>query len=256
MMRLLRAMESKLAWGLMFFVILIHKFGEDIKEPELLNMEGNAGNDLEVNTLSAANDVALSQSTYLLNHNGVNGTDFNRSTCEVIKEMPKLPELEEGAVKDPETNISVADNDVTLCQGDDLPITVSSSSMLSDNQSPGEDTEKMPIVLKTEDNDGKDLEMHQLEAADNDVLSQSHDVLITTSSFPSTVSDQQSSGHGNKTMPELIGAVEIDAHRPESEGAEETPKLHVTPEPEKSGKNVKFNLRKSLAWDSAFFTSD
>lgn len=34
------------------------------------------------------------------------------------------------------------------------------------------------------------------------------------------------------------------------------PKLLVTPEPEKCKKNVKFNLRKSLAWDSAFFTSD
>ncbi|GJY05789.1 hybrid signal transduction histidine kinase M [Tanacetum coccineum] len=55
---------------------------------------------------------------------------------------------------------------------------------------------------------------------------------------------------------ELIGAVEIDADKSASEGALEMPKLHVTPEPEKSGKNVKFNLRKSLPWDSAFFTSD
>ena len=59
----------------------------------------------------------------------------------------------------------------------------------------GEDTEKMPIVLETEDNVGKDLELHQLEADNNAALSQSHDVLITVSSFPSTLSDQQSSGY-------------------------------------------------------------
>lgn len=59
----------------------------------------------------------------------------------------------------------------------------------------GEDTKKMPIVLETEDNAGKDLEMHQLEAVNNAGLSQSQDVLITISSFPSTLSDQQSSGY-------------------------------------------------------------
>ena len=75
----------------MLFVISIHWLGEDIKEAELLNLEENAGNDLEVNTLTAASDVALSQSTDLLNQIGVVGTDFNRSACEVIKEMPKLP---------------------------------------------------------------------------------------------------------------------------------------------------------------------
>nr|GEU73372.1 hypothetical protein [Tanacetum cinerariifolium] len=41
-------------------------------------------------------------------------------------------------------------------------------------------------------------------------------------------------GYGNETRHELIGAVKIDADKPASEGALEMPKLHVTPEPEKS----------------------
>ena len=54
----------------------------------------------------------------------------------------------------------------------------------------------------------------------------------------------------------MIGAAEINADKPGSEETPEMPKLLAKPEPKKSGKNVKFSLRKSLAWNSAFFTSD
>lgn len=63
-------------------------------------------------------------------------------------------------------------------------------------------------------------------------------------------------GRGNGTSFEQTGTVEIVADKSTSEKIEEMPKLIKTPEPEKSRRNVKFNLRKSLAWDSAFFTSD
>lgn len=60
----------------------------------------------------------------------------------------------------------------------------------------------------------------------------------------------------NETNHEQSGSVEIVTDKSTNEEIDTMPTLIRTPEPEKSGKNVKFNLRKSLAWDTAFFTSD
>ncbi|KAM0065605.1 hypothetical protein Hdeb2414_s0003g00116601 [Helianthus debilis subsp. tardiflorus] len=63
-------------------------------------------------------------------------------------------------------------------------------------------------------------------------------------------------GSGNETSVHQTGTIETEANKSTSEEIEEMPKLIETLEPEKLTKNGKFNLRKSLAWDSAFFTSD
>ncbi|KAI3696773.1 hypothetical protein L6452_29307 [Arctium lappa] len=107
---------------------------------------------------------------------------------------------------------------------------------------------------------GKDLEAKRSVATDDDALEQSDNLVIDISSS-STLTDDRSSGPGNETSLEQLGTVELDADKavdmaPTSEQMEQMPKLLETPEPEKTGKNAKFNLRKSLAWDSAFFTSD
>ncbi|XP_024984752.1 microtubule-associated protein 4-like [Cynara cardunculus var. scolymus] len=108
-----------------------------------------------------------------------------------------------------------------------------------------------------EESVGKDLEAKRSVATGDDALSQSDNLVIDVSSS-STLTDDRSSGLGNETSFEQLGldadkAVDL-AHK--SEQIEQMPKLLETPEPEKTGKNAKFNLRKSLAWDSAFFTSD
>ncbi|MFS7990159.1 hypothetical protein Hanom_Chr11g01055471 [Helianthus anomalus] len=63
-------------------------------------------------------------------------------------------------------------------------------------------------------------------------------------------------GSGNETSVDQTGTIETEANKSTGEEIEEMPKLIETLEPEKLRKNGKFNLRKSLAWDSAFFTSD
>ncbi|KAL6496256.1 hypothetical protein OROGR_029514 [Orobanche gracilis] len=57
---------------------------------------------------------------------------------------------------------------------------------------------------------------------------------------------------------ELAGALSTDNEADNSLGVNETdnlPKLYESTEPERNQKNGRYNLRKSLAWDSAFFTS-
>ncbi|KAI7754232.1 hypothetical protein M8C21_006707 [Ambrosia artemisiifolia] len=84
-----------------------------------------------------------------------------------------------------------------------------------------------------------------MEDAKNDnVLSHSDDLLIAAS------------GPLNEIGFEQTRTFETEADKSTGEDIEEMPKLIKTPEPEKSRKNGKFNLRKSLAWDSAFFTND
>ncbi|KAL8263249.1 hypothetical protein R6Q59_024598 [Mikania micrantha] len=105
-----------------------------------------------------------------------------------------------------------------------------------------------------EDTAGKDLEVKRSDAVNDDALSQSDDLLIAVSSS-STLTVDRSSGPENDICFEQIGTAELEADKSTREDAEEMPKLIKTLEPEKS-KNAKFNLRKSLAWDSAFFTND
>ncbi|KAI3826205.1 hypothetical protein L1987_00250 [Smallanthus sonchifolius] len=105
-----------------------------------------------------------------------------------------------------------------------------------------------------EDSAGKVLEVKRSGAPNDDVLSQCDDLLIAVSSS-STLTVDRSSGPGNEIGCEQTG-VETAGDKSSIEDSEEMPKLIETPEPERSRKNVKFNLRKSLAWDSAFFTSD
>ncbi|KAJ9559069.1 hypothetical protein OSB04_013683 [Centaurea solstitialis] len=105
---------------------------------------------------------------------------------------------------------------------------------------------------------GKDLEAKRSVAAIDD---SDNFMIDLSSSSSSTLIDDRSSGPGNATSYEQLGTVGLDANKAvdmahTSEQIEEMPKLLETPEPEKTGKNGKFNLRKSLAWDSAFFTSD
>lgn len=52
----------------------------------------------------------------------------------------------------------------------------------------------------------------------------------------------------------------LDASAKEVDGVgigvnEHLPELHESTEPERSQRNGRYNMRKSLAWDSAFFTS-
>ncbi|KAI7724835.1 hypothetical protein M8C21_006949 [Ambrosia artemisiifolia] len=106
-----------------------------------------------------------------------------------------------------------------------------------------------------------DNEVKRSDAANNDdddvVLSssQTDDLLIDVSSS-STLTVPPSSGPENATSVEQTETVETEANKSTCEEIGEMPKLIETVEPEKSRKNGKFNLRKSLAWDSAFFTSD
>ncbi|KAI3683792.1 hypothetical protein L1987_84307 [Smallanthus sonchifolius] len=109
-------------------------------------------------------------------------------------------------------------------------------------------------IREMEDSAGEDLEVKRSGNSNDDVLSQCDDLLIAVSSS-STVTVDRSSGPGNEIGCEQTG-VETAGDKSSSEDSEEMPKLIETPEPERSRKNVKFNLRKSLAWDSAFFTSD
>ncbi|KAM0053363.1 hypothetical protein Hdeb2414_s0007g00258821 [Helianthus debilis subsp. tardiflorus] len=114
-----------------------------------------------------------------------------------------------------------------------------------------------------EDSTCKDLQVKRSDAANanDDVLSQCDDLLIadpSSSSSSTLTADRSSGGPVNEIDFEQRTAVEetkADKSTTE-EDIEEMPKLIKTPEPEKSRKNGKFNLRKSLAWDSAFFTSD
>ncbi|MFS7908693.1 hypothetical protein Hanom_Chr01g00086141 [Helianthus anomalus] len=114
-----------------------------------------------------------------------------------------------------------------------------------------------------EDSTCKDLQVKRSDAANanDDVLSQCDDLLIadpSSSSSSTLTADRSSGGPVNEIDFEQRTTVEstkADKSTTE-EDIEEMPKLIKTPEPEKSRKNGKFNLRKSLAWDSAFFTSD
>ncbi|KAI3738350.1 hypothetical protein L2E82_28379 [Cichorium intybus] len=106
----------------------------------------------------------------------------------------------------------------------------------------------------------KDLDVKTSGAVNDDCISQGNEILIDVTSS-STLTDDRSSGPGNETSLEQIGTTELDADKTSeiahtSEQIEEMPKLLETTEPERPGKNAKFNLRKSLAWDTAFFTSD
>nr|GEV45410.1 hypothetical protein [Tanacetum cinerariifolium] len=103
--------------------------GEDINE-------ANAGKDYEVNISVAPNDIAISHSdAIVINHIGAAGIEFNKTTDAVIEEVPEVLAMEESSGSDLETNISVSNNDVS--QSDDLFITVSSSSTMSEDQSSG-----------------------------------------------------------------------------------------------------------------------
>ncbi|KAF5784035.1 hypothetical protein HanXRQr2_Chr11g0514891 [Helianthus annuus] len=106
-----------------------------------------------------------------------------------------------------------------------------------------------------EDTSRTDHEVKTSDAANDDVLSHSDNLLIDVSSSSRLIIDR-SSGSGNETSVDQTGTIETEANKSTSEEIEEMPKLTETLEPEKLRKNGKFNLRKSLAWDSAFFTSD
>ncbi|KAK9058784.1 hypothetical protein SSX86_023627 [Deinandra increscens subsp. villosa] len=106
-----------------------------------------------------------------------------------------------------------------------------------------------------EQSSGTDLEVKRSDFANDDVLSQRDELQIAVSSS-STLTFDRSSGPGNEIGFEQTGTIETVADKSTGEDIEEMPKLIEVPEPEKSRKNVKFNLRKSLAWDSAFFTND
>ncbi|KAK1411830.1 hypothetical protein QVD17_32617 [Tagetes erecta] len=107
-----------------------------------------------------------------------------------------------------------------------------------------------------EDIAGVDLELKTSDFVNDYVLSHSDEALIDVLSS-STLTFDRSSGPGNEIDFEKTGTVETEADKSIcEEDIGEMPKLIETPEPEKPRKNGKFNLRKSLAWDSAFFTSD
>ncbi|KAK1426080.1 hypothetical protein QVD17_14748 [Tagetes erecta] len=97
------------------------------------------------------------------------------------------------------------------------------------------------------------FEVNRSSELNDEALSQINHLLIADSSS-STLTVDRSSGLGNDTCFEQTQTVETDANKLTNEEIEEMPKLIETPEPVRSTK--KFNLRKSLAWDSAFFTSD
>ncbi|XP_076893373.1 uncharacterized protein LOC143545353 [Bidens hawaiensis] len=129
------------------------------------------------------------------------------------------------------------------------------------------------------DTAGNDLQPKQSIAADNNdvVLSHSDDRSsgpVEEMGFEQTgiveTEAEKSPNEDFEEMPTLIetqgpveemgfeqtGIVETEAEKSTSEDFEEMPTLIETTEPEKPRNNAKFNLRKSLAWDSAFFTSD
>ncbi|KAL4560547.1 hypothetical protein LXL04_032700 [Taraxacum kok-saghyz] len=106
----------------------------------------------------------------------------------------------------------------------------------------------------------KDLDLKTSGAVIDDCLSQGNELVIAVTSS-STLAEDGSSGPVKETTLEQLETINLDvddtmdmAHT--NEESEEMPKLIETPEPEMPKKNSKFNLRKSLAWDSAFFTCD
>nr|GFD22411.1 hypothetical protein [Tanacetum cinerariifolium] len=122
---------------------------------------------------------------------------FNKTTDAVIEEVPEVLAMEESSGNDLETNISVSNNDVTLSQSDDLFITVSSSSTMSEDHSSGadeidsdksaiEEIKEKPELIEEEESAGNDLEAN-ISVTDNDVASSpSSDLLIAVLS-PSTL---------------------------------------------------------------------
>ncbi|XP_059305739.1 uncharacterized protein LOC132057249 [Lycium ferocissimum] len=97
-----------------------------------------------------------------------------------------------------------------------------------------------------EDSEKMDLEVNELSLID---FSSENDNLIGNSSSPLPswgLEEYPSSGATNSQE-------EMDMAR-KGNNDEQFPQLHESKEPEKAGRKGKVNLRKSLAWDSAFFT--
>ncbi|KAF8402763.1 hypothetical protein HHK36_010853 [Tetracentron sinense] len=109
-----------------------------------------------------------------------------------------------------------------------------------------------------DDSEKKNHEVERLCLID---VSSEDDCLITSSSGDSLRKLQSSGLSGNRNEHGYIGLFE-PGNAQEGENAEDflgqseqVPLLYESFEPERTRKNGKCNLRKSLAWDSAFFTS-
>nr|XP_043608999.1 uncharacterized protein LOC122580920 isoform X1 [Erigeron canadensis] len=226
-------------------------------------------NDAEVKRSSATDAVMLPQSDDLLiavstssvlanvHYSGPgNGTCFEYlGTVNTDADKSINDQLEESDMKDIEVTRPGAVNDSVLSPNDDL-ITVSSAFILTGDCSSGLGNGTIHEQSGTVEIDVNKSTTEQIEkcAPNDDLLSQSDDILVAASF--STLADDRSSGLGSDACFEQVGTVEAHVSNTTSDCVEEMAEMVKTSEPVKSGKNAKFNLRKSLAWDSAFFTSD
>ncbi|XP_023766632.1 uncharacterized protein LOC111915193 [Lactuca sativa] len=194
----------------------------------------------------------------------------------------------ENAEKDLDVKASGAVNDGCLSQGDELVIDVTSSSTLTEDRSSGSVNETSLEQLRTTEIDAdKTIEIAQpseqieemanlksgtieLDADKTFEIAQPSEQIEEMANLKSgtteleadkTIEIAQPSEQIEEMANLKLGTTELDADKTAdmahtSEQIEEIPKLIETQEPKRIGKNTKFNLRKSLAWDSAFFTSD
>ncbi|KAK9985451.1 hypothetical protein SO802_030402 [Lithocarpus litseifolius] len=99
-----------------------------------------------------------------------------------------------------------------------------------------------------------DLQGRRLSLID---VSSEDDSLLFNSSFSESFrrSFSENEGHGSVELMESADANTLEDTFGTFEHMEQVPQPSESKEPEMTTKNRKYNLRKSLAWDSAFFTS-
>ncbi|XP_065617143.1 factor-induced gene 2 protein isoform X2 [Quercus suber] len=99
-----------------------------------------------------------------------------------------------------------------------------------------------------------DLQGRRLSLID---VSSEDDSLLFNSSFSESLhhSFSENEGHGSVELMESVDTNTLEDTFGTFEHMEQVPQPSESNEPEMTTKNRKYNLRKSLAWDSAFFTS-
>ncbi|XP_010529732.1 PREDICTED: cell wall protein RBR3 isoform X2 [Tarenaya hassleriana] len=107
-----------------------------------------------------------------------------------------------------------------------------------------------------EDSDGRrsEFEIHGLSLID---VSSEDDSLLFSSFLDPSINDFSENDKDDKVLGFLGGSHDYDEEIPVStlEEKEQVLQPHESPEPDTLTKSGKYNLRKSLAWDKAFFTS-
>ncbi|XP_076889396.1 uncharacterized protein LOC143540137 [Bidens hawaiensis] len=196
---------------------------------------------------------------------GIVETEAEKSTNEDFEEMPTLIETP-GPVEEmgfEKTGIVETEAEKSTIEDfEEMPTVIETPGPVEEmgfeqtglveteaEKSTSEDFEEMPTVIETP---GPVEEMGFEQTG----LVETEAEKSTSEDFEEMPTVIETPGPVEEMGFEQTGIVETEAEKSTSEDFEEMPTLIETPEPEKPRNNAKFNLRKSLAWDSAFFTSD